>query len=317
MRALRLLFLALSWACLFAGAARATTWDEPWHREVVSEATSFGLYEIARSTPGAVTLKRAKHIAGDRTPATIELKSFYALRLTSRSGDHGPEFRLPAGSKAYFYLKPADGAWAIATPTAGYAGVGQGGEVYATYRFSAHQAIADAPVYEMTQRCIFEVLHGRRDCDPSVAAFVTAQLARPAVTMAADRAVFFNQHIALETASFTHQPIAGAVLEGFLNTPDIHVQLSSLRALAAQRPDKAERLMRFVQDEHAEPTARAMAAMLLVETGAHGMKQRLLDYAPKADDAEAGLGIALMDPRIGTHFPRTLKQAVQLAGEQL
>jgi hypothetical protein len=56
--------------------------------------------------------------------------------------------------------------------------------------------------------------------------------------------------------------------------------------------------------------------MLLQETGAHEMKARLLAYAGKASDANASLGIGIMDPRIGTGLP-SLRQAVKLAGEQL
>jgi hypothetical protein len=98
----------------------------------------------------------------------------------------------------------------------------------------------------------------------------------------------------------------------------MHVQLSALRALVAStRADKAERLMRFVEDEKASLTARIMAAVLLREIGAREMKQRLLDYAAHASEEEAGLGIALMDPRIGTDFPSTLKSALQLTGEGL
>jgi len=323
MTALRPFLLALFAILLHAGPARATTWDEPWHREVVGQATSFGLYEVVKSAPDALVLKRVKHIAGTDPGATVQVKSFYALRLGSLSGGHGPEFRLQQGSRAYFHLKQAGDAWAIATPTAGYAGVGSESKVYATYRISVHQALVDPPLYEDTQRCIFEVLHGAKGCDPKIAAFVRGELEKPVGGIvggesAESRAEFFRQHVALETAAFTHQAIPAETLERFLAKPDPHVQMSALRALAAgARADKAERLMRFVEDEQATDPARAMAAMLLKEIGAREMKQRLLDYAPRASEGEAGLGIALMDPRIGTRFPHSPKEAVTMAGEQL
>lgn len=323
MTALRPFLLACFACLLYAGPARATTWDEPWHREVVAQATSFGLYEVEQSAPDSVVLKRIKHIAGTDPGATVRLESFYALRLGSLSADHGPEFRFKPGSRAYFHLKQAGDAWAIATPTAGHAGVGSDGKVYATYRISVHQALVDPALYEDTQRCIFEVLHGAKACDPKIAAFVSAELDRPVGSIvggesAQGRAGFFRQHVALETAAFTHQAIPADTLERFLAKPDPHVQMSALRALAAgPRADKAERLMRFVEDEQATDPARAMAAILLKEIGAREMKQRLLDYAPRAGEGEAGLGIALMDPRIGTRFPQTPKEAVTMAGEQL
>jgi hypothetical protein len=323
MHAMRLFVFALFTSVFMIGQAQATTWDEPWHREVVSAATSFGLYEIEKSGPDSVTLKRVKNLAGEDTGDTIQVASFYALRLTSRSGGHGPEFNLPAGSRAYFYLKRAGSTWAIATPTAGYAALGADGTVRATYRISVHQAVIEAKLYEETQRCIFQVLHGKSSCDPQIAVFIDTQLAKPAEGITADSTPnmlgeFFRQHAALETAGFIGHALPDDTLERFLSKQDMHVQISALRALVGgNRTDKAERLMRFVEDEKSAPTARILAALLLKEIGAREMKQRLLDYAANASEEEAGLGIAIMDPRIGTNFPSTLKQAVKLAGEKL
>lgn len=323
MNTLRCFLVPLFALLFYIGHAQATTWDEPWHREVVSAATSFGLYEIVKRTPNSLTLKRIRHVAGEETGPIIEVKSFYALRLTSHSNGHDPEFNLPAGAQVYFYLKRAGDAWSIATPTAGYAPVGADHKVFATYRISAHQAKIDAQLYEDTQLCIFQVLHGKSNCDPRIAAFITTELARPAEGISAGRSSagpdgFFRQHAALETAGFVHHPLADETLERFLTLPDMHVQLSALRVLAAgPRADKAARLMRFVEDEKASLTARILAAGLLKEIGAREMKQRLLDYAVRASEEEAGLGIALMDPRIGTNFPATLREAVKLSGERL
>jgi hypothetical protein len=323
MKALRLFVLALFTSLFYIGQAQATTWDEPWHREVVSVATSFGLYEIEKSGPDSVTLKLLKHIAGEDTGSLVKVNSFYALRLTSHSGEHGPKFRLPAGKKAYFFLKRAGGAWAIATPTAGYAALGTDGTVLATFRISVHQAVLDATLYEDLQRCIFMVLHGERSCDSHISAFINMELAKPVEGPAGEstggtREGFFRQHAALETVGFIRHALSDVTLERFLSKPDVHVQISALRALAASsRTDKAERLMRFVEDDKASLTARIMAALMLKEIGAREMKQRLMDYAVNASEEEVGLGIALMDPRVGTNFPSTLKRAVKLVGENL
>jgi hypothetical protein len=323
MFALRLFIFAMITFVFGIGRVQATTWDEPWHREVVSSATSFALYEVKQSGHDSVTLKRLKHLAGEDTGPMVQVNSFYALRLTSMSSEHPPEFELPVGTKAYFHLKRAGSTWAIATPTAGYAVLNTDSTVYATYRISPHQAVVEAKLYEDTQRCIFMVLHGASSCDSHIAAFIDTELAKPAegITAQSTRATlgdFFRQHVALETAGFIRYALPDATLERFLSKPDMHVQLSALRALVAStRTDKAERLMRFVEDEKASLTARIMAAVLLREIGAREMKQRLLDYAAHASEEEAGLGIALMDPRIGTDFPSTLKSALQLTGEGL
>lgn len=323
MRALRVVVLALFASVINIGHVQATTWDEPWHKEVVSTATTFGLYEIEKSGPDSVSLRLIKHIAGEETGPLVQVNSFFALRLTSMSGGHGPEFRLPTGKKAYFFLKRNGTAWAIATPTTGFAALGTDGTVLATYRISVHQAVLEAPLYEDSQRCIFLVLHGKSSCDARISAFIDTELAKPAESLA-DRSTsgtpkgFFRQHAALETASLIRYPLSGDTLERFLIKPDMHVQISAVRALASSSLDsKAERLMRFVEDEKASLPARIVAALLLKEIGAKDMKQRLIDFAANASEEETGLGIALMDSRIGTNFPYTLKNAVRLAGESL
>lgn len=322
MISLRRFFLSIVGVWLVAMPAQATTWNEPWHREVVSAATSFGLYEVVQSTPDAVTLKRVKHLAGEETGADVVVDAFYALALTSQSAGHGPALRLPAGTRAYFHLKRTGKAWAIATPSAGYAVLRSDGKVAATYRISMHQALVEAPLYEDTQVCIFLALH-RQACDRRIGAFIDAELAKPVELMTdastnASLAGFFRQHVALETASLMPHAVAGPILERFLSAPGMHVQMAALRVLAASpRPDRARRLMQFVEDDKANMSARILAATLLQETGAHEMKQRLRDYAVTASEQDAGLGIALIDPRIGTRFPDTLRAAVKGAADRL
>ena len=323
MSMLRLSIYMLFASVFLIGEARATTWDEPWHREVVSAATSFGLYEIDKSGSTAVTLKRIKHIVGDDPGPVVELNAFYALQYSSLSDEHGPVFRLPVGKQAYFHLKRVDSAWAIATPTAGFAGLGTDGKVLATYRISVHQALLEAGLFEATQRCIFLVLHGQNACEAPIAEFIQSELAKPVEVIGGDSNMstlggFFRQHVALETAGLIGYGLSDETLERFLCAPDMHVQLSALRALVATgRANRAERLMRFVEDQKGKLTARIFAAGLLQEIGAHEMKQRLLRYAASASEEEVGLGIELMDPRIGTSFPSTLKRAVKGAGEAL
>jgi len=68
---------------------------------------------------------------------------------------------------------------------------------------------------------------------------------------------------------------------------------------------------------HYAALAAVVAVLLLKEIGAHQMKARLQAYSSHASEEKTGLGIALMDPRIGTRFPSSLKEAVTLVGEQL
>jgi hypothetical protein len=183
--------------------------------------------------------------------------------------------------------------------------------------------VIEPQLYEDTQRCIFNVLHGAPRCDQAVIDFIDAEVAKPVEGLEGDSTLdtlggFFRQHAALETASLIGYTLPAQTLERFLAKPDTHVQMAALRALAASaNSDNAERLMRFVEDEQGTLNARTLAAVLLADMGARQMKQRLQDYAPRASTEETGLGIKIMDQRIGTNFPHTLKDAVELAARRL
>ncbi len=72
--------------------ARATTWDEPWHEDVLKNADSFVKVKVFENQGARARVDVIKLIAGTQTPHQIELTGFSMLRLTSTSsGDHGPE----------------------------------------------------------------------------------------------------------------------------------------------------------------------------------------------------------------------------------
>ena len=47
-------------------SVQAHTWNEPWHKEVVEKADSFGLYEVVKNSNFSLKLKRVKHLAGKK-----------------------------------------------------------------------------------------------------------------------------------------------------------------------------------------------------------------------------------------------------------
>src|SRR5262245_56678878 len=164
---------------LVGAVVRAATWDEPFHREVVLGADSFGLFETVTVTPFSTTFKRIRSLAGADTGETARVDGFYEsttpLTTSTRPGqDFDDEFtlRFRGGRRYSLLLKraPASGAgggalrgapagapdapgesWRIATPTAGYSEVQADGMVVATYRHSLHQALIDASTFELTQ----------------------------------------------------------------------------------------------------------------------------------------------------------------------
>jgi len=70
-------------------------------------------------------------------------------------------------------------------------------------------------------------------------------------------------------------------------------------------------LMAFVADDTRNLLARVVAAEMIREAGARELMDSITAYVPKASTERVGLGMNIMDPRIGTRFPESLKQALE------
>src|SRR5688572_25079911 len=65
-------------AILLVGAVtHAATWDEPFHRDVVRAADSFGLFETVSATPFTTTFKRIRMLTGVDTGESVNVDGFY------------------------------------------------------------------------------------------------------------------------------------------------------------------------------------------------------------------------------------------------
>ena len=325
---------------LAGGVTFAAVWEEPFHREVVLGADSFGLYEPVNITPLTTTFKRIRALAGADTGEAVVVDGFYGSTVPSSTSirpgqqyDDEWALRFRSDRKYYLFLKRASAtngaptlggapvatageAWRIATPTGGQAEVRPDGTVVATYRHSLHQAVVDAAIFELTQTCIFDSLHAAKACVPEVRAFIDAQLtAEPASLLgtpsAADQERFFKQHAALETAYLIGYSADRARLETYLKSPFFHTQISAVRALA--RLDAADRntmLGDFLMDETRNPLARVFAVQAIRELKAVELKDRLAAYLPNASTERVGLGARVTDSRIGTMFPSSVRDAL-------
>jgi len=339
MRAVLGLVVAL--VVLAGGATSAAVWNEPWHREIVLEADSFGLFEPVDVTPLATTFRRIKGLAGADTGEAVVVDGFYGSTMPAatmvRSGqtyDDEWTLRFQAGRRYYLFLKRAPAtegvaspgalsaatatgdAWRIATPTGGLAQVQADGSVVATYRHSLHQALVDAATFELTQTCIFDSLHRTKPCVPEVYAFIDAQLGAEPASLAGTPSPetqerFFRQHAALETAYLIGYSVDPARLRAFLESAFFHTQISAVRALARlEAADRNAMLGDFVMDDTRNPLARVFAVMAVYEANAVDLKGRLAAYLPNASTEPVGLGASLTDSRIGTRFPRSLQEAL-------
>jgi hypothetical protein len=174
----------------------ATTWDEPWHNEVVKNADSFILARIdSFDTKTGVNITVKKTISGKEITGSIKIMNFYLLQFTSFSDDSGVFSHFSGAREGYLFIKQnANGDFCIATPTTGFAIV-QSGTVYATYRHSYHQALVPIDVYEKTMEAIFNsiyineyiiamknVMNAQTAHNRSVYAFCPAGLTGPAIS---------------------------------------------------------------------------------------------------------------------------------------
>jgi hypothetical protein len=318
-QACSVLFLCFAFSALAFG----TTWDEPWHKDVVAKADTFGLYEAVSSTGRHAIFKKVQTFAGAATEESVEVDGFYGLSLTTTStfspgidDDWAGTFR--NGSRYYLFLKkaPAGNTWKIATPSTGFASIQTNGKVLATYRISLHQATVDPKIYELTQTCIFLRLHGSDKCSAEAYKYIDDQVSVVPPTMSGnvppdqvDR--FFTQHAALETAYLAGYPLPLETLSKFLANAYIHIQISGVRALSASNlKDRNQLLMTFVMDQTKNSVARVIAVRMIREVNARDLKDQMMTYLPNASNEETGLGMNIMDPRVGTVFPSSVKEAL-------
>ena len=106
---MRSLLFILFICFIVAHTARATTWDEPWHDEVMRNSESFVKVKVIANRGSEVKAEVIKFLAGARIPEQIELRGYWRLTLTSISSADG-ELRLPftPGEIYYLFIKKSE-----------------------------------------------------------------------------------------------------------------------------------------------------------------------------------------------------------------
>jgi hypothetical protein len=310
----------LSLTCLLffvcAITVRATTWNEPWHEEVVKHAESFVKVRITEATPAICKAELLKSLAGATVPKEFELSGFSLLTVTSTSGDT-EELRMPFRQNEIYYLlltkNPKSNRYQIPTPTAGWAWL-KDGTVRATYRHSYHQALVPEDVYERTMQAIVNGLHGQPYDRDFVINFVRAQLSSPVADLSQDATInkkFFLQHVALETFYFLKQGAELSQLLPFLESKTVHAQISACRAVSAIESAAArETLMKFIEGK-GNGFAKVMCVWGLKQLNGKEMISRLKSFFLTGEDQNTGFGGDIMDPRVGTYFPDSVKASIR------
>lgn len=295
----------------------AHTWDEPWHKSVVADATSLGLYEVLNNNGGELTLKLKKHIAGQETEKELQVSKFYLYGVTSTStmADRH-DFNYEKGQFIYALLNHSNNAYAVATPTAGIDRILDDGGVVATFRHTLHQTHIASELYEMAQRCIFNALHDK-SCEQNTIKNIVEPLEQRVAVLSPeaskeDFSLFFKQHVALETAYLIKHPLPLKQLNLFLDSEFFHVQVSAVRALSvAARPTKQKELLEYALNEKKDGIARVMAIIMLDEIKAYDQASELENSLSLLSEQEVYIGANIMDPRIGTWYPMSVKAAAK------
>ena len=304
---------------LLAPRAWATTWDEPWQDEVLRKADTLVKAEVLANDGKSINLKVVETLAGAQISEKATVEGFSLLRLTSFSpGADETKFAFKKGQFYYFLLtKQKDGkTWAVATPTAGYARV-EDGTVYATYRHSFHQALVPRELYETTMKAIFLKTHGK-DVDADALRKTLLPILKQAPQGAPKDAEekdqakrFFEQHAALETLAYFASADDLKIIEPFLKCDSYHVQISAVRAVGGINSREArERLLAFLEGD-GNGFAKVMAVWALKRQNARDCLPKLKELERKASGDRVGFGGNLMDPRVGTHFPGSVKSAIE------
>jgi hypothetical protein len=182
--------LFILFICFVAHPVRATTWDEPWHDEVMRNSESFVKVRVTANRGSVAEAEVIKFLAGARTPEQIELRGYWRLTLMSTSSSSDDELRLPftRGQIYYLFIKKSEktSTYQIPTPTSGWAQL-QGADVAATYRHSFHKALVPEEVYEKTMPAIFNGAKGQPYDSDFIERFIKEQLTQSVAVLKSGR----------------------------------------------------------------------------------------------------------------------------------
>ncbi len=324
-------FLVLGCMALAGGSPEnvlAETWSEPWHREVLLRSDSLAEVEFLRKRRDSIEVRVLGVLAGESLPERVRIASPAKVSLTSASGHREELSPWIDPGRRYFVLLARDGkVWRLQSPSSGADDVMPGGQVAATYRISFTKAVQSESEYRRLQSCVFNVVK-KRPCDvEALSDLLVTPLHEPASGLGPDVSAdeasrFFKQHAAMESSYLLRKPLQPKQMEPFLEHGFFHTQVSAVRALAVINDIHAtERLESFVRDGSRTGVARSMAIVMLAERGeVETIKRLQLEVDDLADiDAESQLPIpSIMDPRIGTWFPGTVRDAIRSAcGERM
>ncbi|WP_417354866.1 hypothetical protein [Flavobacterium sp.] len=293
----------------------ATTWDEPWQKEIIQKSDCFVYGSVIQVNDTVVTVNVVKSF-GRVLTGQIKIDGFFMLELCSMSGGHGPELHFKEGDEGYFFLKKGDnGNYMIPTPSSGF-DIIVDGSVHATYRHTYHQAAVDPKVYEMTYSQIWNYYHNKKVNDAEVKKFIEEYLSKPVAGFEEDELdLFFNQHVALETAYLLNIPVDFDMLKKFAESENYHSQISAMRCMGVQNTSETKKyIISYIQQEDKSSFSKVMGIEGLIASGDKKYIKQLINIKDKVSDEETGFGGNIMDPRVCTSVPSP-RMAIEMIAE--
>ena len=282
----------------------ATTWNEPWQKEIIRKAEYFVKAEVITSSDSMITLNIESSI-GETLEGEIIVNDFFLIEICSWSGGHGPEFRFEKGVEGYFFLKKGeDNNYQIPTPTSGFNMI-RNNEVQANYRHSYHKALVPLDLYELTYTQIWNKYHGETVDDKAIVKFIDQTLSKEPAGFEEDEInLFFKQHVALETAYLLELNLDFEVLKKFSESDNFHSKISSIRAMSHQNTTKTvSYLFDFIESEENEDFTKVIAIWTLLKFENDDVYKRLVKLKKKLSEESTSFGGNIMDPRVCTFFP--------------
>lgn len=284
--------------------SKATTWDEPWQKEIIEKSEHFIKGEVIESSDTSLTIKTIKSFSGE-IEDTIKIDSFFMLDLCSMSAGHGAEFHLIENQIGYLFLKKGhNGNYQIPTPTSGFDIIVEN-NVHATFRHTYHQALVPVDLYEMIYPQIWNRYHSSTFDSELVIDYINAKLKlNPAGFEESEISTFFEQHIALETAYLCDIDIDPVTLNKFIQSDNFHSKVSALRAISINETQESkEILFNYINDKENDNFTIVIAIWSLWDMSDNSYQEKLIELKPNLPDEGAGFGGNIMDPRVCTHFP--------------
>lgn len=309
MKRLFLLFLLVS----LTAPLIATTWDEPWQKEIITESEYMVFGSVVSSGDSAIEVAVSKSF-GAPLSGRIRIDGFFMLDICSRSGGHGPEMHFEVGEEGYFFLKRGKyGNFKIPTPTSGFDQIVDG-NVHGTFRHTYHQAAVSVQVYELAYEVIWNKYHDLDYDDTELMAFIDQNLSRkPAGFEENEITIFFEQHVALESAYLLGMKLDFNILEKFATSTNDHATISALRAMELENSKKSkEFLLTFIEDDTNGGFNQTVAIWALWNMDDPSYQKKLWNLRNKLSTEENGFGGNIMDPRVCTYLPSPQRAIIDL-----